>query len=354
MSSYTGNLEMQEIFVTLAEFLENVSDLPNTTLFRGHSSASYELKPSIGRHEYPGKNIENVEKMLFSRFKLKSQLYFNGDTELDWLIFARHYGLNTRILDWTKSQYVALYFALQNRSKLKHEPFSVIAYSKPPMKSYFDIREKSPFSHEDDIYFEPPTIDKRIASQNAFLSIHSNPFREIEDDSLIKFSFYPSLNSLIQIEKELISVGVSHATIFPGADGIAKHLNENPGHEDFGLHLRPEGPSWKPIPESMIGKTEAEYRKFLLSERWFYAILELQMSRIQDIIGIPVIFPNGESWLFHTFKPFEQKVTFIDQKGNQRKEFDLNEEEFRRIKVEGAVVKAIVPERFHVIRKIDS
>ena len=193
---------MIEIFVTLSEFLQRVSQLPNSTLFRGHSSASYELKPSIGRHEYPGKNIEDIEKSLFSRFKLKSHLYFNGSTDLDWLIFARHHGLNTRILDWTKSYYVALYFALQNRSKLKHEPFCVIAFQNPSIASYFDIREKSPFSLEDDVYLEPPTIDSRIAGQSAFLSIHSNPFREIEGKSLIKYSFYPSLNSLIQIENE--------------------------------------------------------------------------------------------------------------------------------------------------------
>ena len=345
---------MREIFVDLSEFLQHVSNLPKSTLFRGHSSASYELKPSIGRQEYPGRNIHEVERLLFSRFKLQSALYFNGTTELDWLIFARHYGLNTRILDWTKSHYVALYFALQNRSKLKYEPFCVIAYQTPCIGSYFDIREKNPFSLDDDIYIEPPAIDRRIASQHAFLSIHSNPFREIEDSSLIKFSFNPSLDSLNQIERELISVGVSHATIFPGADGISRHLNENPGYEDFGLHLRPEGPSWKPIPRSMAGKNVDDYREFLLSERWFYLILEMQQSNIQNIIGLPVIFANGESWLFHTFNPSEQILIFVDQKGYKRKQFHLNDSEFLQIKVDKDALISIIPDRFYVRRKKES
>jgi hypothetical protein len=352
-SPFTRKSAMREMFVTLEEFLFEVSNLPTSTLYRGHSSSSYSLKPSIGRCEYPGKNACQVEKVLFSRFKLKSQLFFKGGTELDWLIFARHYGLNTRILDWTRSHYIALYFALQNRSKIKHEPFCVIAYSNPPLGDYFDIREKHPFDMREDIYIEPPNLDSRIANQHAFLSIHADPFNALENEDLTKFSFYPCQKTLIQIEKELVSVGISHATIYPGPDGIAKHLNENPDYNDVGLHLQPAGPSWQPIPNSMIGKTANEFLNYLRTERLFSSILEMNTSQVERIIGLPVVFDNGENWFFHTYKPIEKEAIFLNRNGLQREELRLDSIEFQKIKVDQEIINKIVPEVLWVRRKIE-
>jgi hypothetical protein len=343
---------MQEIFVTLDDFLRHVSDLSGATLFRGISSASYGLRPSIGRIEIPSKDAYEIERTLLNRFKLKSQLYFKSEKELDWLIFARHFGLNTRILDWTRSHYVALYFALQNRSKFKHEPFSVIAYKNPKTDDYFKIRELDPFGLDCDVYIEPPNLDNRIANQQAFLSIHKNPFKDIDSLDLCKYSFYPTSKSLMEIEKQLLSVGIGHASIYPGPDGIAKHLNENPKPGTFGLHLETGGPSWQPINQSMIGRTTDEYRRLLLTEQLFHYILEFYSSRPQDLIGLPVIFETGERWFFHTYAPFEKKAIFLKQGGTERRVLSLDDSVFYNIKVDSSIINKLIPNELYVRRRI--
>lgn len=86
------------------------------TIFRGVSNEKYELIPSIGRQTKEGTlgDITTLESNLITEFKRLSlpELKSTPTLEIEWLFLAQHYGLPTRLLDWSSNPMVALFFAV--------------------------------------------------------------------------------------------------------------------------------------------------------------------------------------------------------------------------------------------------
>jgi hypothetical protein len=81
--------------------------------YRGQGDASAKPIPMLGREGY--KIDDSRESTLFHEFKAWSSLQIEKEHS-DWelLFLMRHYGIPTRLLDWTESFSIALFFALKN------------------------------------------------------------------------------------------------------------------------------------------------------------------------------------------------------------------------------------------------
>ena len=76
-------------------------------VFRGYGRQD-EMFPNIIRD----KDFSNVETILLQDFEKYGSNYFRANTPIDFMSYAQHFGLPTRLLDFTRNPFIALSFAL--------------------------------------------------------------------------------------------------------------------------------------------------------------------------------------------------------------------------------------------------
>lgn len=121
---------MTEIKVSSVEdLIERLNQLPNNYIYRGHADADWTLQPSLERvigARWSAEYAKTCEDRSIGQFKSKFHLYdhvnVQPQSKLAWLSIMQHYGVPTRLLDFTESPYVALYFALESyMPELSHD-----------------------------------------------------------------------------------------------------------------------------------------------------------------------------------------------------------------------------------------
>lgn len=81
-------------------------------VFRGYGKQD-ELLPNIIRKG----NFVNIEDKLLKDFEKYGSSYFHATTPIDFMSYAQHFGLPTRLLDFTYNPLIALYFACISNKK---------------------------------------------------------------------------------------------------------------------------------------------------------------------------------------------------------------------------------------------
>jgi hypothetical protein len=218
-----------------SDYIECVSKftvVPNhTRLFRGQPG-KYSLLPAVAR----GLSNKDTTKVEMSRLKELMRrgerlLNFKPKDTWDWLVYAQHFGLKTRLLDWTLNPLTALWFASKDNPVVDGYVYFFLANKEFNLdKSLF----RSPFSINNTKIVIPIHNNSRIAAQNGIFTVHmftpkAKRFVPLEDNNNHK----AKLTEIVipySIKKEIVSelnvFGINYETMFPDFEGLCKQINQ--------------------------------------------------------------------------------------------------------------------------------
>lgn len=140
-------------------------------IYRGQARYEWDTIPSGFREAFKGLHCEhrlNDWKWRAARFASPAP-----QDDVEWLIMAQHYGLDTPLLDWTTSPLIALYFACSGANHTDHDGCVWISAI-----GHFEVAHDTllinPF---DDIRDKPLVINAvgkniRSTAQDSILTLH--------------------------------------------------------------------------------------------------------------------------------------------------------------------------------------
>lgn len=215
--------------------------------FRGQNSFEYYLLPSLLRYQ----NGLEKEEYLFRNFKkFGDRIFERRQSEWETLFEMQHYWVPTRLLDWSETFAIALFFAayynqsasikndaavyLLNPSKLNSYSRINKIYSIPRDESDYSYSEiywrNKPFAPNAPIAIEPIFINSRMLAQRGVFTVHDNSIDPIEERFPNAIRKVPLPKELVPAALEFLDLSnINEFTVYPDLGGMADFLRKSSG-----------------------------------------------------------------------------------------------------------------------------
>jgi len=236
----------------LSQYMEFVEKLPPLfSLSRGQSK-DYPLLPSALREDDQGnrKYTRRAISSFLINFRLNSYQYMEApwdvDSDIEWMLHAQHYGIPTKLMDFTTSHITSLLFAVENAFSDNDESDSVVYFLDPcelnninkKQSQIITIDKKTKINSEElegPIAIQARKINTRINAQNGLFVLFQDGDKALEKvyegDVITKVTIDGS--SKRQILTSLYSMGISFTHIYPELNSVAKDIVTQQDIEDY-------------------------------------------------------------------------------------------------------------------------
>ena len=221
-------------------------------IYRGAADKRWPLMPSLNRVCGHDLSLEKAVFRSFRKYGYADLAQYSGFWQL--LPVAQHYGLPTRLLDWSYSPLVAAHFATEDtdaydtdgaiwcvdatqikkrlpsrlRKRLESANSNIFSIEmlEREMRDFSDMRAMSeePFA----LFFEPASMLDRIANQYALFSVVSDPkvlLSEIlEKQDIDYYKIVIPREVKLEIRDKLDYINISERMLYPGLDGVCRWI----------------------------------------------------------------------------------------------------------------------------------
>ncbi len=230
--------------MSVPHFLHELEAYPSELywIFRGQSDDSWPLIPKAGRigyfhveksdSTYEGFPPRDICRFNYWREQAVAYQQTLPSNDFECLALAQHYGLATRLLDWSTNPLVALYFAVECCSASQgvvycFGPKDIIRSSDCKLTSVDRIAE-----------YIPPPFDRRITAQSGVFTYHPHPqspivlgdcyselgeMRPEHGKNMFRLLIPSKLKPAIK--RRLVDLGISRRSLFPDLDGLSAFIN---------------------------------------------------------------------------------------------------------------------------------
>jgi hypothetical protein len=244
------------------DFLDWIGELQGSWCFRGQRESAWTLQTSLDREVrvstpsgHSHLDRRSVENKLLFRFRQQAHQFVPHTPPVDdiasWFALMQHYGAPTRLLDWTSSPYVALYFAVEEKGERDNGYSAIWAIDLDWLETKRQKHLESIDPKERNAYLsglleqrgaplvvkiEPPQANDRMSAQQGFFLwklYEGTPFFDqilssmmidpIQERPVIR-KLKVGENLRIEFLERLQSVNIHRGSLFPGLDGFCKFL----------------------------------------------------------------------------------------------------------------------------------
>lgn len=246
--------------------------LREPAIYRGLEDPSWHLLTSLDRlgGVDPAHTKVDLEEYIFRNFLRYSRPHLGDLLSGQWeiLIAGQHYGLPTRLLDWTYSPLVAAHFATLKAKpgqdcviwKLNwqevHQRFDLkpLAYLTTDLDELLDkggshsIQNLFRWDEGEDrpfvCMFEPPSLNARIIAQSATFTLASSKSKAL-DEILVEHGLVSTLTRYIipaarvsHVRDQLDLCGIDERRLFPELGGVAAEMRRYYGSSSQRIEAR--------------------------------------------------------------------------------------------------------------------
>lgn len=216
--------------------------------YRGQSNNGYDHKPyplltGLFRQDFSIEEILEWEEISYKRFFENGYELHKTDNDWDLLYLMQQYGVKTRLLDWSESFAVALYFATKNWDMKApcsvwlldplqlNQTFHNFNELKSMAKSESFLKSRNQFNKS--MALSPTMNTYRSMFQKGFFTLQGNTKLGLEEEGK-SILFKKKILKHIQLDGELANdilmflelSGINQFALFPDLGGLASYVNQ--------------------------------------------------------------------------------------------------------------------------------